>query len=57
MRIEDVYTAVQFDEAFRWSVDHKDYMNMALVLRSWGFKHSLEHAHALVTYAERVTNT
>jgi hypothetical protein len=52
MKIENVYLTIKYDEAFEWSVDKKDYANMSLVLSAWGFKHSLEHAFAMIAYAE-----
>jgi len=42
------------DLAYQWSLDHNDIGNMMIVLRAWGFEHTLEAANRQLKYSLEV---
>jgi hypothetical protein len=56
MTAQQVHDALKNDLAYRWSREHADVANMMIVLRAHGFKHSWEHAEAMIGFVASPTS-
>jgi len=48
--VKQVYTALKNDEAFRKARRDQNYNDMQLILRAYGYKHTVTHAFAILDY-------
>ena len=55
MTAQQVHDALKSDPAYRWSREHADPVNMMIVLRAHGLKHSWEHAEAMIGFVANPT--
>ena len=53
-QIAEIKKICQEDIAYQWSIDQNDIGNMAIVLRAWGFEHTLEAANRQLKYSDEV---
>ncbi len=52
MNASQVHEQLKTDLAYQYSIDKNDGHNMCMVLRAYGFKHSFEHAQAIIHFAK-----
>ena len=54
-QIADIKRVCGDDLAYKWSIDNNDIGNMMIVMRAWGFEHTLEAANRQLKYSGEVT--
>ncbi len=47
-----VHELLKGDAAYVWSIDHNDVINMQIVLRAYGLKHTFKHAEVMIAFAK-----
>ena len=50
MTAQQVHSKLKNDEAYQYSREHGDIINMKIVLRAYGFKNTLDHCLTMITF-------